>query len=216
MINNNDFKIVEGYHVCSIYKNKEEQFEQLVHFFEDGLKENQKCLYIVDENTKEEISDEFKRRGLDIQQYINSGQFVFLTKNESYVKNGDFDPDAMIALLKTSETEALAAGYSSLRLTGEMTWILGSEGYEKKAIEYENKLNTVIPTSKISAICQYNENKFNQKTLIDVIQSHPFLIIYGKKYENKYFYNSPTIRAHAAALIPPSDYQAILKLIIED
>lgn len=216
MTNNNDFKIVKGYHVCSIYKNKEEQFEELVHFLEDGLKANEKCLYIVDDNTKEEVITEFKKRGFGVQKHIDSGQFVFLTKNESYVKDGDFDPDAMITILKKNEADALQKGYAGLRVTGEMTWVLGSETYERKVIEYENKLNTVIPNSKISAICQYNENKFNQKTLIDVIQSHPFLIIYGKKYENKYFYNPPSVREHAAAIIPPSNYQAILKLILED
>jgi hypothetical protein len=126
-----------GDHVCSIYKNEEEQFAPLAIFIKKGLDNNEKCIYIVDENSKDHVVAETEKRGIDIKKYIESGQFVILTKKETYLKEGYFDPDGMIKLLKDTEKQALDNGYSGLRVTGEMTWVLEGMSGSDKLIEYE-------------------------------------------------------------------------------
>jgi hypothetical protein len=56
-----------------------------------------------------------------------------------------------------------------------------------KLIEYENLLNNFIPGSKVSAICQYNEELFVESVLIDVVATHPSVIINGLVYKNNCF-----------------------------
>jgi hypothetical protein len=204
-----------GDHICSIYQNKEQQFPQVIAFFKNGLENNHKCIYIADENTTEEVMAEFKKAGIKIEKYINSGQFSILTKNETYTRNGSFEPEKMIAFLKESEANTLKEGYSGFRVSGEMTWMLKNISDSKKLIEYESKLNDFLPNSKSAAICQYNENKFDQNILIDVIRTHPTLIIYGISYKNKYFYNSPYFIEGARGIFPPSSYSTIIDIIKE-
>ena len=95
-----------GTHLASIYKNKKEQFASVVPFIMCGLKNNEKCIYITDENTKEEIIKMFN----NVDAYIDSHQLEFFTSKDIYLKNGFFDPDSMIALLRDHEKEALKKG----------------------------------------------------------------------------------------------------------
>ncbi|RLI75576.1 hypothetical protein DRO97_02985, partial [Archaeoglobales archaeon] len=175
-----------GKHLCYTYRNKEEQLSIVIPFMIHGLKKNEKCLYIVDENTKEEIIEAF-RKFIDIDEYIRSKQFVILTKEEAYLKDGYFDPDKMIELLKEAERQAIKEGYAGLRATGEMTWVFTRLPGVEKLIEYEAKLNYFFPKSRCVAICQYNENKFDAEMLLDVILTHPKLIIYDSLCENPYY-----------------------------
>lgn len=175
-----------GEHLCYIYRNKEEQLSIVIPFMLQGLKKNEKCLYIVDENTKEEIIEVF-RRFIDIDEYIKSKQFVILTKEEAYLKDGYFNPDKMIELLKDAEKQAIEEGYAGLRATGEMTWVFTKLPGVEKIIEYEAKLNYFFPKSRCVAICQYNENRFDAGMLLDVILTHPKLIIYDSLCENPYY-----------------------------
>jgi PAS domain S-box-containing protein len=175
-----------GEHLCSIYRSKEEQMSIIVPFIINGLRRNEKCLYILDENTKEGIIKEFKKH-IEIRHYIESGQMIFLTKEETYLKNGFFDPDRMIQLLKDAEREAIESGYSGLRVTGEMTWVFTKLPGVERLVEYEAKLNHFFPKSNCVAICQYNEEKFDPEILAGVIYTHPKLILYDALVENPYY-----------------------------
>jgi hypothetical protein len=53
-----------GIHVCSIYKNKEDQFAPVAPFYSEGLNKGERCLYIFDENTKEEIATKILEKGI--------------------------------------------------------------------------------------------------------------------------------------------------------
>ncbi len=205
-----------GDHVCSIYKNKEEQFNPLKVFIKKGLDNHEKCFYIVDENSKEEVISELEKRGIETKKYIDSGQLVLLTKRDTYLKEGSFEPDRMINLLKETERKALKEGYSGIRVTGEMTWVLEGVSGSEKLIEYEAKLNHFFPGSKATAICQYNENKFKKELLIEVIHTHPFLIIYGNLYGNRYYYSPASFEKGEHTLLPTDSYVLIRDDVIED
>jgi len=125
--------------------------------------------------------------GIGAQDYLVKGQFVFFTSNDIYLKDGYFDPDRMISLLKTSEKTALKEGFAGIRVTGEMTWILSKLPGTERFMEYENKLNEFFPGSKASAICQYSESKFDKKILIGVIETHPKVGIDGLFYNNNFY-----------------------------
>ncbi len=176
-----------GSHMCNIYRNKEEQLSILSLFMSLGIKKNEKCLYIVDDRTKEEIVDAFKREGFNVEEWRKSDQFVFMTKSESYLKNGYFDPHKMIRLLENAQNEALEEGYAGLRLTGEMTWFFSDMPGVERLMEYESKLNEFLPDSKVVALCQYNEKKFSPEILVDVIRTHPYVIIYDDLHWNPYY-----------------------------
>ncbi len=176
-----------GDHLCCIYRDRSEQMGIVVPYLMHGLQHNEKCIYIIDESTREDVFHAFGEAGVDLTTHSASGQFTLLTKEEAYLKEGRFDPDRMIATLKQAETDALHEGYAGLRVTGEMTWIFTRLPGVEKLIEYESKLNLLLPTSRTSAICQYREARFEPDILIDVIHTHPAVVIYGAVCENPYY-----------------------------
>ncbi|KYK36578.1 MAG: PAS domain S-box protein [Theionarchaea archaeon] len=172
-----------GDHLACIYRNKKEQLSAVVPFILLGLENNEKCIYIIDENTKEDVIEAFKKAA-DTEEYTNSHQLEFLTRKDAYLKEGYFDPHSMITLLKQIQKRTLEKGYTGLRITGEMTWIFTGLPGVDKLIEYEARLNYFFPKSKCIALCQYNERRFTPEILLDVIHTHPQLIIYDSLYEN--------------------------------
>lgn len=176
-----------GDHLCLIYRNKKDQFAVVIPFIRQGLENGEKCLYIVDERTAHDVKEALAQEGSDVEACLASGQLTLLVKEETYLKEGFFDPDKMIALLIESTEAALQEGYSGLRVTGEMTWVLSERPGSDRLIEYEAKLNRIFPGSKSLAICQYNETRFSPELLIDVLATHPLVVIDGLVTRNFYF-----------------------------
>lgn len=190
-------RLGSGDHIACIYRNRTEQLAITVPFMLAGLKNDEKCVYIVDENTKKEIIQAFKTI-FNVEEYLDSNQLELLTREDAYLKDGFFDPDKMIELLKQTERRALKEGYKRLRVTGEMTWILTKLPGVERLIEYEAKSNYFFPGSKSLAICQYNEGKFRPEILLDVIHTHPKIIIYNSLCDNPHY-------------LPPDEFFAQLK-----
>ncbi len=187
-----------GDHLCCIYKSKEEQLSIVIPFMSIGLGRNEKCIYIIDENSERDIIQAFQQAGIDIDKYIASRQFEFFTKEDAYLKGGYFDPDKMLDLLKHADQNAIKSGYAGLRVTGEMTWVFTKLPGVDGLIEYEARLNYFFPQSKSLALCQYNQNRFGPEVLLEVIHTHPKVVIYNTICDNPYY-------------IPPDAYIAKMK-----
>ena len=181
------YKIELDDHICSIYSDFEVQISYIVPYMDIGLQKNHKCIYITDENSIESIISAFKIKGTNLSAYLEKGQFVFFTGSDTYLKDGHFDPGRMISIFKAEEKTALKEGYSGIRVTGEMTWILSKLPGTERFMEYENKFDEFFTGSKTTAICQYDENKFDKKILIEVIKAHPKVGINGLFYTNNFY-----------------------------
>jgi len=190
-------RIGPGEHLCGFYSDKEEEYSIVVPFFRAGLQNKEKCIWILDESTEEEAIQAFRRMNIDLEKHLASKQFVLLSGQETYLKGGYFDPDRMVEILKQNEKRAIEEGYLGLRVSGEMTWDLRKQPGAEKLVEYEAKLNYFLPGSKTSAICLYNEKKFPPKTLLNIIYTHPRIIIHGSLYENQFY-------------MPPDDFLSMM------
>ncbi len=102
----------------------------------------------------------------------------------------------MIALLHLENTRAQAEGYTALRITGEMTWVLQSPPGAERLIEYESKVSHLFAETGAIAICQYNLNTFPPSLLRSVIETHPYVLIGEEVHKN--FYYIPPQKLHGA------------------
>ena len=176
-----------GDHLCCIYETEEEHRALLAPFLRHGLEHGQKVLYIVDAHTAEEVLAYLEEEGVHVRSYLDSGQLSVLTADESYMREGRFDPDGMIDLLRRETAQALSEGYSALRVTGEMTWALRGLPGSERLVEYEAKLNRFFPGSRCVAVCQYDRRKFGPDLLLDVLTTHPVAVVGTEVYENFYY-----------------------------
>jgi signal transduction histidine kinase len=176
-----------GDHICLIYETFEEQVRALVPFVRDGLERGERCVYIVDENTAEDVSAAMASGGLDVDRELSRDALRFNTKRDSYLATGEFVPAAMIDFLREAEAEALKDGFTGLRITGEMTWALGPETGCDRLIEYEAMLNRYFPDSNALAICQYNRERFDPEVIEGVLLTHPIAVLGEAVLDNLYY-----------------------------
>ena len=113
-----------GDHLCCIYETEEEHRVVLTSFLRQGLERGEKVLYIVDAHTTEAILGYLQDGGLDVEPYLASGQLAIFTRDDTCMREGIFDPERMVALLRAETERTLDEGYPALRVTGEMTWAL--------------------------------------------------------------------------------------------
>ncbi|MBM4447534.1 MAG: PAS domain S-box protein, partial [Chloroflexi bacterium] len=175
-------------HLCLIYESPEEWRAAAVPFIAIGLKRGQKCIYIVDTSTADEIRKYLGEEGVDVASAEKSGQLSVLHETKAYTKEGSFDPNRMIALLISETEKAITEGYTALRVTGEMTWVLRGHPGSEKLLEYEAKLNRdFFPKYPCLAICQYDRWKFDPEIIKGVVMTHPLLIKGNQVYHNLYY-----------------------------
>jgi|GEM_PF-1705987 len=175
-------------HLCLIYESREEWLETVVPFILSGLERGEKCIYVVDANTAREVKAVLTEAGLTVDEYEAKGQLSVIHERDTYTREGFFDPDLMIALLISETEQALREGYSSLRVTGEMSWALHGYSGSERVLEYEAKLNKdLFPKYPCVALCQYDRWKFYPETIKGVVLTHPLLIRGGQVYRNFYY-----------------------------
>ena len=54
-------------------------------------------------------------------------------------------------------------------------------------LEYETRLNDVLPSYEDPVICTYDTNLLNGALAVDILRTHPVAIIGGLLYENPFF-----------------------------
>src|SRR5438094_7038993 len=175
-------------HLCVIYDTQEEQFAAALPYLRNGLERGERCLYIVDENTAAGVLDALRKGGTDVDHYLRSGALTISPRQETYLKQGRFDPDWMIGFLTQATSESGASRFSGLRtIVGEMTWALGASNGADKLIEYESKLNRFVRDHDARVICQYNRKRFSPELILGIIRTHPLVVYGGIVCRNPYY-----------------------------
>jgi HD-GYP domain-containing protein (c-di-GMP phosphodiesterase class II) len=82
---------------------------------------------------------------------------------------------------------ALAQGYRGLRLTEEITGNHSESPIARSLVEYEARLNQLLPGTCASVMCQYNRHRFSPDILSQVLQTHPLVIHGAAICENPYY-----------------------------
>jgi two-component system cell cycle sensor histidine kinase/response regulator CckA len=176
-----------GEHLCCIYGTDQEQRDVIVPFVQSGIERGEKVVYICDDTSTERATSLLGSGGWDVRPYVAREQLVIHTAQETYLREGRFDPARMIALLRAETDAARASGYEVLRVTGEMTWATRGDSGSERLIEYEALLNRFFPTSSCLAICQYDRRRFEPDTLMDVLFTHPTVVLGTEIFENLYY-----------------------------
>jgi signal transduction histidine kinase len=199
-------RLKQGDHLCSIYESTAEQLAVAVPFIIGGFARGERCVYITDDRTIEEVVLALTAAGVDVVQERQRGALRLLTRDDMYRRAGEFLPLAMIDFVRHAEAEALADGFSGLRLTGEMTWVLLPEHGCSRLIEYEALLNQLPANSKSVILCQYNRSRLDAPCIHDVFRTHPLAVLGDQICGNPYYEPPEMVLTHGQ--IANSDFAA--------
>ena len=180
-------RLKPGDHLCLIYENAAEQLATVVPYIQAGLARGERCLCIADDLSIAAVAQALAAAGTDVARERRRGALRMLTKQDSYLKSGKFDPQMMIGFLRSARHGVLADGFSGLRVTGEMSWALGPESGCDRLIEYEALLNTLAKDSPSMFLCLYDSTRFDPVVIHDVLRTHPIAIVGDLVCPNPYY-----------------------------
>lgn len=180
----------QGTHMCLIYSDEEERSRVITQFLESGLKTGNKVGYFTDKTSLEEVSNWLREKGVELPASDDSSQLIIDSTENTYFPNGKFVPEKTIETLKSLYTNAINENFQAVRISGEMSWALNGIPGSERLMEYEAKVNDVYVDYPITAICQYDANKFDGATILECLKVHPYMIVRGQIVKNPYYMNT--------------------------
>ena len=174
-------------HICALFNSIDEEHRVLRSFIKDGLERGEKAFHIVDPELREEHLKLLAEAGINVQETMDTGQLEVRRWQDAYLRGDHFDQNAMLALIEEVLQSADTAGYSRTRLLAHMEWALLDKPGVDNLVEYETRLNYVLPKYDDAVVCTYDLSKFGASVTMDILRTHPVVIIGGVLQENPFF-----------------------------
>jgi len=174
-------------HICAFFNSIDEEHRVLRSFIKDGFERGDKAFHIVDPELREEHLKRLTEAGINVEQAMDTRQLEVRPWQEAYLRGDHFDQHAMLALIEEVLQSGAAAGYAVTRLLAHMEWALLAKPGVDDLVEYETRLNYLLPKYDDPVICTYDLSKFGSRVAIDIMRTHPVVIIGGVLQENPFF-----------------------------
>lgn len=176
----------ERCHACAFFHDREEEYRLLLPFVKEGYGQQDKIFQIVDRRRRAERLERIAALGIDVEAGERSGQLEVRPWEDAYLRQGRFDQDAMLALVE----EVLSNGreqFGLIRLWANMEWSLEDFPGTDDLIEYESRLNEITDRFDDVVVCTYDLNRFSATAVMDVLRTHPQVIVGGILQENPFY-----------------------------
>jgi hypothetical protein len=179
-----------GDHVACICDSAEERIELLSCYLYQGLERGEKVRYLADKPNPEVVMDALRLKDTVFESRLLSGQLSF-APIEEVLGQTDIDLTDLFNWLEVEERLATSQGYSALRVTMEMGWVLGGRVRAAELLDFEVKLHSFLKNRKSLVLCQYERKRFSPTLLLYVMAVHPKIIHEKKAHDNCFFLVSP-------------------------
>jgi hypothetical protein len=180
-------QLSQSRHVCAFFHNADEEYRVLLPFIKDGFDCGDKAVHVISPHRR---SDHLKRLagvGIDLMAAEQKGQFELRTSTETYLRDGRFDPDRMLKVFEQLASGNAKGGFPLSRIVCQMDWAIEGDLHAAKLIEFESRVNDVWQRHDDAVICVYDLAKFGGETVIDLMRTHPLIIIGGSLQQNPFF-----------------------------
>jgi CRP/FNR family transcriptional regulator, nitrogen oxide reductase regulator len=164
-----------GDHVVFIYENDPQLTSFVIPFVKEGLARGERCLYVVDDLERTQITEALVAGGVDVTREHERGALALMNA-EQFAGPPPFDPVRLIELIRARMTEASSRGFTGLRIAGQMTWTLQARVSDRALVEYELLLEKAAGPGPLTVACLYRRDRFNPAVLQQMIRSHPLVI----------------------------------------
>jgi hypothetical protein len=175
-------------HACAFFSSADEEQAVLGPFAKEGLAVNDRLVQIINNKHRVDRVHRLRTEGIDVDAATSRGQLEMRPWEEAYLSGGKgFDQDAMLALIQDVLKEGRTSGFAMTRLWANMEWALEDLPGVDQIVEYETRLNHVLPKYDDVVVCTYDLNKFSAATVMDILRTHPQVIVGGALQQNPFF-----------------------------
>lgn len=173
-------------HLCAIYDSPQKELAAALAFVRYGLERQQRCVYITTENTIASVLKVARHYGIEVESALNKGALI-LTHKKPYLTTGSFDANRVMDYWIRAVHRAKKAGFSALRIVGEVPWSAADPAGNRHLIDYEIKLHGFLRNHDALALCLYNSRRFPKELVLNIIRTHPIVVYNSLVRNNPYF-----------------------------
>jgi hypothetical protein len=174
-------------HICAFFNSADEEHRVLRSFFKNGFERGDKAFHLVNPAQRGEHLKRLADAGINVQDAMDTGQLEVRSWHDAPLRGGRFDQDAWLGSLEQVLQSGPAAGYAQTRFLAHMEWALVDLPGVEDLIEFETRVNYVVPKYDDIVICAYDLSKFSAGVVMDALRTHPVVIIGGLLQENPFF-----------------------------
>jgi hypothetical protein len=176
-----------GTHMCLIYNDEAERRKIISKFLDGGLKTGEKVAYFVEKISPTDVYSWLEELDITLPEKDLGASFTAADAQKTYCPDGSFVPDRMLATLREFYDQSVEQGCPHCRVSGEMGWALNNLPGSDRLMEYESLVNVVVTTHPVTAVCQYDANRFDGATILKCLEVHPYMIVHGQVVHNPYY-----------------------------
>ena len=177
----------ETRHVCAFFNGDDEAYQVLLPFIKDGFECGDKAIHVVNPDQRDNHLRRLAAAGVDPKTAQLNGQFELRTNTDAYLRDGRFDQDRMLAVFEELASGNAKGGFPLSRIVCHMDWAAEGHSHIDNLVEFESRVNDVWQRHDDAVICVYDLAKFGGNTVIDIMRTHPMIIIGGILQQNPFF-----------------------------
>jgi hypothetical protein len=184
-------------HACAFFHGRDEEYELLLPFSKAAVEAGERLFQVADKEHLPERRRRLVEAGIDVAESERKGQFEIRPWEDAYLRGKCFDQNAMLELIQEVLKSGRSKGFPMTRLWANMEWALDDLPGVHDIVEYETRLNHVLPHYDDVVVCTYDLSKFSAPGVMDIMRTHPQVIIGGVLQENPFY-------------VPPDEFLAEL------
>ena len=199
-------RLTKSRHVCAFFNSDDEAYRVLLPFVADGFACGHKAVHLLNPDQRCDHLHRLDAAGIDTVGAQESGQLDVRTNTEAYLRDGHFDQDNMLETFERLASGNDNGGYPLSRIVCRMDWAGDGSAHIDDLIEFESRVNDVWKDHEDAVICVYPLAKFGGDVVVDIMRTHPMIIIGGVLQENPFYVPPATflteLRARRARAVP--------------
>lgn len=165
-----------GDHACLTFSDPEERLDIVSGFVAAGLEQGQKVLCLTETVPPHRLSAEFANRGLPVAGPLRRGQLELRASDEVWLADGAFSATGTVDMVRRELECARDEGHAGLRLAMDMGWAARPVSGVEQLVVFETSVNALFDDDPLTAICQYDRERFDTVTLAAAAKSHRYAV----------------------------------------
>jgi DNA-binding CsgD family transcriptional regulator len=164
-----------GTHLCLFYQTKKDLLDAIVPYFEAGLRRRELCVWAVSEPlTQEEAITQLRRSVAGFDGLLTERSIEIIPGRDWYFDGKDFDLGRVVDGWHGKLRDALARGYTGMRISGSSFWIETEHWNDFCA--YEHAIDHSMNGHSMSAVCTFPLAASRPDAMLEVSLAHRFAI----------------------------------------
>jgi hypothetical protein len=174
-------------HICAFFNGMDEHYRVMRSFITDGFDHGHRAFHLVDPERRDDHLRRLADVGIDVDNVIGSGQLEVKPWQDGPLHGETFDQDVWLAGFEAVLQSGPASGYTKTRFLAQMEWALVDMPGIEDMVEFEARVNGVVPNYDDDVICAYDLSRFGATTVMYALRTHPVVIIGGLLQENPFY-----------------------------